>query len=351
MKTEIQYSKINSRRVSTFFGIEMLYDFLSKNLDDDRHKAVGELISQSREIELEIEALKRSLKYLERLSETTISETLQNRIKAPTSYYQGFLKKVKFVDWPVGIKLGFEALFVSTLIFTSIILIPWHRINNMNFTTSKDLLLVELEHEKSKGSGLESEVSAKVVQADITNSAVTFKDEGAVKPSTQVLNDGKSETAVKAPATEMAQVPPKIEAKPIQAKNELPKNPQPTPAPVAAAKEKEPTSDSAEAKQGVAQGYLYRGTIAVANLPVTSQKFVEKITSMGGRRAGEVEMGWKKGDGTYFHFTIPDAKYELLKAYLNEYGKLKIQRERHERVMPDGIIRLIITVSEEKSPQ
>jgi hypothetical protein len=72
---------------------------------------------------------------------------------------------------------------------------------------------------------------------------------------------------------------------------------------------------------------------------------------MGGRKAGEVPLGWKKGNSSYFHFTLPENKYEELKQFMTTYGTLKIQKEHHERVMPDGIIRLIISVEENSQPK
>jgi hypothetical protein len=97
------------------------------------------------------------------------------------------------------------------------------------------------------------------------------------------------------------------------------------------------------------QGELYRGVVAVTNVNATSQKLVEKIKELGGRKAGQVELGWNKnGDSAYFHFTMPASQYDELLAAIQEYGNLKIQKEKHERVMPEGIMRLIITVDEKK---
>ncbi len=87
----------------------------------------------------------------------------------------------------------------------------------------------------------------------------------------------------------------------------------------------------------------------MVNLDATTEKFIEKINSLGGRKAGEVALGWKKAEGSYFHFTIPEAKYDELTKYLLEYGQLRITKEKHERAMADGIIRLIITVNEAKT--
>lgn len=99
------------------------------------------------------------------------------------------------------------------------------------------------------------------------------------------------------------------------------------------------------------QGYLYRGQLKVTNVVATTPKLVEFITTLGGRKAGQVPVGWQKGQGSYFHFTIPEAKYEELETFFREYGTLVIAKERHERIMPEGIIRLIIEVEEKNAAQ
>lgn len=82
---------------------------------------------------------------------------------------------------------------------------------------------------------------------------------------------------------------------------------------------------------------------------MNSPKITEKIIELGGRKAGEVDIGWKKSDTTYYyHFTLPEAKYSELIAFLSEYAKTELTKEKHPRVMPDGIIRLIITLDEKK---
>jgi hypothetical protein len=120
----------------------------------------------------------------------------------------------------------------------------------------------------------------------------------------------------------------------------LPAAPPPPPAPEKA----KPTAGTAEKKMGV----LYRGTISVTNIQAVTPKLVEKVQELGGRKAGQVELGWFKGDSSYFHFTMPESRYEELQEFFKEYGKLTIQQEAHERVMPEGIRRIIITVYEKK---
>jgi len=101
--------------------------------------------------------------------------------------------------------------------------------------------------------------------------------------------------------------------------------------------------------KGATTGFLYRGSIQTVNASAATLKITEKLRAAGGRKAGEVEMGWRREQGIYYyHFTIPESKYEEVRAAFSEFGNLKLNREKHERIMPEGIIRLIISV-EDKS--
>jgi hypothetical protein len=325
MSEEIPFSQKDGRRLTPFVGQELLYDYLCHKLDPERMRAIEDLVSRSRETQDEIHTLTKALNYVEQLREATVSQSLIEGIKAPRSYFQGLLQKIRFGEWPVGIKLGIEVLIVASLVFLAIIVIPWHRVNNFKWGSSGEVTLAEIQNDLRKSATNETEISAKEISPD-NKDAVTFQDEGEVgaKPSLPLAQTVDSSTGAK-PKTKSAEAQSPTK--------ELPK----------AEAQAENTR-----KATATQGYLYRGTISVSNLTVTSDKFVERINDLGGRRAGEVELGWKRGDGTYFHFTIPEAKYDALVSYLNEYGKLHIQKEKHERIMPDGIIRLIISVSEDK---
>jgi hypothetical protein len=133
-------------------------------------------------------------------------------------------------------------------------------------------------------------------------------------------------------------------AKDVAAKTAQQKvTPTPTPSATPVAKKEEEKTDATSG------GFLYRGELAVTNLSVVGPKITEKIKELGGRKAGGVELGWQKSPtSTYYHFTLPEAKYQELATFLGTYGKAQLNKEKHPRVMPDGIIRLIITVDEDK---
>ncbi|MFZ3230404.1 MAG: hypothetical protein WA160_09375 [Pseudobdellovibrio sp.] len=92
---------------------------------------------------------------------------------------------------------------------------------------------------------------------------------------------------------------------------------------------------------------LYRASISVTDLNSITSKITEKLVALGGKKAGEVELGWKKTPTlAYYHLVIPEENLEAAKAFIKNFGKLNIQFENHPRVLPAGINRIILEVKE-----
>ncbi len=95
------------------------------------------------------------------------------------------------------------------------------------------------------------------------------------------------------------------------------------------------------------QGGLFRGTLVVTDLNQVNGKIRDKIVAVGGQKAGEVELGWKKNPHmAYYHFTLPENNVEEVKSFLSQFGSLQLQFENHPRLIPVGVKRLIVEVKE-----
>lgn len=95
------------------------------------------------------------------------------------------------------------------------------------------------------------------------------------------------------------------------------------------------------------QGGLFRGTLVVTDLNQVNGKIRDKIVAVGGQKAGEVELGWKKNPHmAYYHFTLPENNVEEVKSFLSQFGSLQLQFENHPRLIPAGVKRLIVEVKE-----
>lgn len=326
----LSLSKKGQRQVTPFTGNELLYDYMSGILDSERKVAVETHLESSREAQLDFQKIQIGMQYAEKMKQITVSHALHERLSAPSSYLSVLFKKSRFDQWPVGLKWGLEALVVVFVVVTFLTVAPWEKVMKLRLSTgSNDVVLTELN---------KSQAQKQISQdAPATVETPQFVDEGI-----------KAKEVVTAPT-------PQATATPAAAVAKATPTPAPTKAPAkvaavaasttAEADEEDESSESSK----VSTGYLYRGQIAVTNLDAVGPKITDKIIELGGRKAGEVELGWQKTPGSaYFHFTIPEAKYSELQAFLSEYGKAKISKDKHPRVMPDGIIRLIITVDEAK---
>lgn len=310
-ENKISLSKKGKREISPFIGHELLYDYLSGSLDKERRAVIEDHVKFSRDAQLDLTKIQNGQSYAERLGDTIVSQPIIAQISTTSSYFSVLMQKSNFDKWPQGLKWGLEALVVVLGIVILLSVTPWQKVMQLGIGSgSKEVVLAEV-----------SKTGTTATTSADAEDKPEFVDEG-VKEATKEL------VAAKVP--EKTPAPEKAIAATVVAKNEKPTA--------------EPPSVTA-----VSGGFLYRGEIAVTNIEVVGPKITEKINELGGRKAGSVELGWKKtANSMYYHFTIPEAKYQDLMGFLATYGKPKISKEKHPRVMPDGIVRMIVTVDEAK---
>lgn len=94
------------------------------------------------------------------------------------------------------------------------------------------------------------------------------------------------------------------------------------------------------------QGVLFRMNMKVSNIESKADQVTDKILSLGGKKAGRVRLGWRKETGNYYHFSIPENKKAELTKTLGELGPVRIYSHPHERVMPEGDIRIILFIED-----
>lgn len=90
---------------------------------------------------------------------------------------------------------------------------------------------------------------------------------------------------------------------------------------------------------------VYRGSITVTDFEQVTSIIRDRIITIGGKKAGEVELGWIKNQKiSYFHFVFPAEKREELVTFIQQYGNLQYKFETHPRILPPGQNRFIIEV-------
>lgn len=339
------FSKKNDRKVTSFIGQELLYDYMSGKLDAERIKAVEEYLQQNRESLNDVNKIQVGLDYTDLMSQTKVSDALLQKIQVPDSYVENVVNKLKIEQWPAPVKMGVEASLIVIAITVIAVLIPWNKIRSDSHQAN-NVTLTEINKSPSPSVGGDNPP----VEAKRQDGEVQFQDEGTGKADKTAAASKNNENSAAKSVTKPDE-PTKTVAvnKPEESK---PSNTPTATAPTAtasasaAAIKTEAATESSENKKALA-GFIYRGAIKITNAKAARSKLVDGVSALGGRKAGNVELGWEKGNGLYFHFTMPESKYQDLITLFKEYGELRISKEKHDRVMPDGIIRLIIEVEEE----
>jgi len=334
------YSKWNKREMSSFVAQELLYDYMKGFLDESRRNAVESDLSENPITKKKHQQMMKGFAYLEKLRSVEVQPFLIEQIDEPSTYLSVLLKKSQFEKWPQSLKWGIEAFVVLMGIALFLIVTPW----------DKAIRLVILPQNQQV-------ILAEVQKDPRSNNSVSLSDiEKNEKPQfSDDKKDGKGEAAtevVVASNEKPAALPPTPQ--PSTEKNVPAAKPVPIAAATGAATgasadpKKQPEISAAD-KKTPSGGFLFRGQFNVTNVEMIAPKLKEKIIALGGRKAGEVEIGWKKSDTTYYyHFTIPEAKFEELNEYFKTYEDPHMVKEKHPRVMPDGILRLILTVEEKR---
>ena len=99
------------------------------------------------------------------------------------------------------------------------------------------------------------------------------------------------------------------------------------------------------------KGFVYRAFMNLDELDTLGPKITQLIQELGGVKAGEVELGWKKGNSVrYYHFSMPEDSQDKLLEQLQTYGPVRISKDPHPRIMPKGQVRFILWVESSKSP-
>jgi hypothetical protein len=347
--SKIKLKKFQKREVSSFLGQNLLYEYALDLLDDERKNAVQENLEKDKNTQTEFIKISNGLQYVELLSEVVVSDKIVEQIINRNTQLHKILNKIKFHQWPLTLKWTLEAFVVVLAMVITLNILPWSKIVHLaSDGQNQDLVIAQIDRKKKE---------TVVAQVEPNKAKPDFVDE-------EVKIDKKVETKVPDKSTDVAVkiVPPVVV--PAVTATTTPKPGTATAAattptttsgttaaaPIKTAEQTESIAETSTAK--VAGGFLYRGQLQVTNVEMIAPKLREKISEFGGRKAGEVEIGWKKSNQNYYyHFTIPEAKLSDLEALLKIYSDVKLKKESHPRVMPDGILRIIFTVEEKATNQ
>lgn len=330
----MEYRKYNSQDISQFHAKYLIYEYAINELEPLRKKSVDQELLKDQKLNLELINLLNGIQYCDTMSETLVSEKVVNQILQESSQISRMLDRLKWNQWPVSIKWLLEAGLVSICLVSFLSLVPMTKVINILDQIDSNGYVVQIDRKKK----------VELEDAGTPNQELAAFSDEEVK-TLDKKNDLKKSNDVSAASTK------KIEEKKSEeniAKVDL-KPPKEVDQNSAANQAQQIEASSVVEKNQRTSGFIYRGQFNITNVAMIAPKIKEKIDEMGGRKAGEVEIGWLKSPNVYyFHLTIPEAKLAELQAMLKEYSPNQLKKEVHPRVMPDGIIRLLFTLEEKQ---
>jgi hypothetical protein len=293
------------------------------------------------ETQQELESLREGLGYCSRLAETRISVPLLQEIRDYKSFWARLKEGHLWRSWPDAVKWGLEALVISVVAAGVAMVIPWKRISQVLPKASNQFVLFEVNKE------IKPKPEAEDVEADQSATA-----DGRAVPT----------VAPEVPETTETVTPPEgkkssekvAETKPTAEPKESLSAPAAATTPPASTESSEVTGEesgapAASADRKPMKGYVYRAFMTVEGVDGKTAEITQSLQALGGTKAGQVELGWRKAKGSYFHFSLPESNYEEVVKLLRNFGPVRIYKDPHWRVMPEGKIRFILWVEETKS--
>lgn len=301
---------------------ELLYDYVSGVIDQDRKQAVEDYIFEHPEMRHELKLILEAEKYAQHLSQTRLSPKYVDELQDVRSLTEKIIFRMKWQNWPDFLKWTTEALSLSALIAAGAIFIPWGKLESLRFKDIQVLTPVQQLQQKP-----------------------------VAEPPAEIKTvDTQPDKSVKAKASDSISTQ-KEKAKPAVVAVVEQKAPEPVPAKMTDESSEQPVSKLTASESTKLKGLLFRVMLDLENSDAKTTELRQKIISLGGVKAGQVELGWRKKDpnGNYYHFTMPESNYQQLITTLGGYGPVRIYKNPHERVMPEGQIRIILWV-EDKVP-
>ena len=346
-------SKKYKRKLTPFLCQEMLYEFATDQLDTERQLAVEEFLEKDRECQELLAGIRAALAYTQGLAQTELSPDVFEQLKTTESAVSLGRKYSNWREWPETLRWSLTAITLSAVVAIAVAVTPWQKVllvlhGQKSSDAGKGVVEVakipEVTDEATKSQLESNEVDALAANESSGDDPPSPNDEGSgdsdesgVPPTSAGNSKTPSKTGSEIKIAD-AGLTSQVATKPLNQK------------PATAAK---PTSESAEHEtetesesgNSKAKGFVFRAFMTLHDLDVTGPKVTELIRELGGKKAGEVELGWKRGNSVrYYHFAIPEENQEKLMEQLQSYGPVRISKDPHSRVMPEGQVRFILWI-------
>ncbi|HVK61136.1 MAG TPA: hypothetical protein VM432_06280, partial [Bdellovibrionales bacterium] len=313
MANEQGSSRKSKRKLTPFLCKEMLYEYAIGTLDEERHAAVEQVLSHDRECQEILASINSGIDYVEKLARTEVPESSLEVLKDADNIVSIGRRYSSWSAWPESFRWSVTALGVSALIGSIVLFVPWSKIPMPNMNKKVDQVEVaQIERPKTPESaeavadahdeGEEGEVPP--IQVTETSGDEYGEDEGLMPPEGPSIADNAAKAANTVPLPGADRVVPMTPTPITKASAPVPAG---TPTKVAAAvPAPTPIPTQAPKPTRAPSGFVFRAFMSLNNLDELAPQIADQIHALGGEKAGEVELGWKRGTGRYYHFAIPE---------------------------------------------
>lgn len=333
------------RKLTPFLAHEMLFDYVTDHLDPGRRQAIDDFIKDDRESQNLLEAIRRGISYSESLKKIELSAASYEELEQAESFITLSRRLARWSQWPDSLRWSLIALMISVGTAGIVVLIPWNLLPMLRSGPKFEPGTVEIA--RVDGRKLPDGTVAIAANDDETDDQQTGPMEGSGDEEFAEESSGGVPTT--SAAVPSAVIPsPKLPTPtpvtsttanaPVSTSAPTPKPVAPTAAPPVAVLP--PVASSAKASRG----YVYRAFMTLADLENVAPKITQQLKELGAEKAGEVELGWRRGSGRYYHFSMPENNEQRLLETLRGYGPVRISKDPHPRVMPEGQVRFILWV-------
>lgn len=356
---------MRKRDLSEFMTIELLYDYKIGKLDVIRTAAIEEGLKNSAVARAELDKLDLGIGFCNQLKQSKVSDDFIKLLMERATVAEKIFYYLRWRNLPQAVKWSFEAALVACSIILFVTQFPNYfnadkksgaPIETHTITVRKnnpiDLEIIKSKFETSNFTAKESEpkhveaLPIHLTEADLPEEATDTKVQAPLVLAPPVEKNDVDKSNATATETKTAKITNSDTGGVVPLKQAEPTSPAQTQVSGSAV---ELATQPIKTKPVVKRiGYIHRININISNVDEVAPEITNMIVSLGGKKAGEVELGWRKANGSYYHFTIPQENYDLLIDSLKKYGTFKVDKSEHPRVMPEGVLRFILWV--EKTP-
>lgn len=311
------------QRLTPFLCQEMLYEYATDQLDPERRAAVDECLRNSSESREILKGINQALAYAEELGKVEPSSEMLEQLRESENALSLGRRYSSWKEWPDVLRWATVCILLVICIAGTVSVIPWKRLTAIGPRgTSDSIEIAAVPNPNAQQIFANTEVPP-------GESAPESSGDEEMEESGDAGDEG--EVAASAP-------PPKTVNSPTATVANQPKS---TPT---ATVQLEPTPAPTHKKEAKAQSFVYRAFMTLGDLENVGDKITNEIEQLGGKKAGDVELGWKRGTGRYYHFAIGETNEEKLLDRLRAYGPVRISKDPHPRVMPAGQVRFILWI-------